>query len=200
MSEPAVRPATLADVTEIAMIHVRSWQAAYRGLMPQDYLDGLDPAARAARWQRNLEALDWSASGVLVVTDGPATASTATASTATASTATASTATASTGIAGFAGYWPTRDADQDPVRTGEVAAIYLHPDAWGQGLGRQLMAATLANLAAAGYRDATLWVLRDNARARRFYSQAGWAADGASKTDDVDGFPLLEVRYRRPLP
>jgi hypothetical protein len=48
MSERAVRPATLADVTEIAMIHVRSWQAAYRVLMPQDYLDGLDPAARAA--------------------------------------------------------------------------------------------------------------------------------------------------------
>ena len=48
MSEPAVRPATLADVTEIAMIHVRSWQAAYRGLMPQDYLRSLDPAARGA--------------------------------------------------------------------------------------------------------------------------------------------------------
>jgi hypothetical protein len=62
------------------------------------------------------------------------------------------------------------------------------------------MTATLANLAAAGYRDATLWVLQDNARARRFYSQAGWTADGATKTDDLDGFSLLEVRYRRPLP
>jgi ribosomal protein S18 acetylase RimI-like enzyme len=182
MSEPAVRPATLADVTEIAMIHVRSWQAAYRGLMPQDHLDGLDPAARAVRWQRNLEALDWSTSGVLVVTAAPETAS------------------AGSGIVGFAGYWPTRDDDDDPVRTGEVTAIYLHPDAWGQGLGRQLMTATLASLAVAGYREATLWVLRDNARARRFYSQAGWAADGGAKTDDLDGFPLLEVRYRRPLP
>jgi GNAT superfamily N-acetyltransferase len=191
MSEPAVRPATLADVTEIATIHVRSWQAAYRGLMPQDYLDALDPAARATRWQQNLAALDWSASGVLVVTAVPETARTA---------PTAGPATASPGIVGFAGYWPTRDDDADPVRTGEVAAIYLHPDVWGQGLGRQLMAATLANLTAAGYRDATLWVLQDNARARRFYSQAGWTADGAAKTDDLDGFPLLEVRYRRPLP
>jgi GNAT superfamily N-acetyltransferase len=195
MSEPVVRRATLADVTEIAMIHVRSWQAAYRGLMPQDYLDALDPAARAARWQRNLAALDGPASGVLVVTAGPETVSPETVSP-----ETASTGIASTGIAGFAGYWPTRDDDDDPAVTGEVAAIYLHPDAWGQGLGRQLMTATLANLAAAGYRDATLWVLQDNARARRFYSRAGWAADGAAKTDDLDGFPLLEVRYRRPLP
>ena len=42
------------------------------------------------------------------------------------------------------------------------------------------MTATLANLAAAGYREAALWVLQDNARARPFYSQAGWAADGAA--------------------
>jgi GNAT superfamily N-acetyltransferase len=187
MSEPAVRPATLADVTEIAMIHVRSWQAAYRGLMPQDHLDGLDPAARAVRWQQNLAALDWPASGVLVVTAAPETAAPETAS-------------AGHRIVGFAGYWPTRDDDDDPAVTGEVAAIYLHPDAWGQGLGRQLMTATLVNLAAAGYREATLWVLQDNTRARRFYSRAGWAADGAAKTDDLDGFPLLEVRYRRPLP
>jgi ribosomal protein S18 acetylase RimI-like enzyme len=193
MSEPAVRPATLADVTEIAAIHVRSWQAAYRGLMPQEYLDGLDPAARVAGWRRNLETLDRSSSGVLVA------ASTQTASTQTASPEITSPETAGPGIAGFVSYWPTRDDDDNPARTGEVAAIYLHPDAWGQGLGRQLMAATLENLAAAGYRDATLWVLQDNARARRFYSQAGWAADGAAKTDDLDGFPLLEVRYRRPL-
>ena len=185
MSDPEVRPATLADAAEIAVIHVRSWQAAYRGLMPQDFLDALDPAARAARWRQNLAALDWPASGVLVVSAGLQAAGPE---------------TASSGIAGFAGYWPTRDDDDDPAVTGEVAAIYLHPDAWGEGLGRQLMTATLANLAAAGYRDATLWVLQDNARARRFYSQAGWTADGAAKADDLDGFPLLEVRYRRLLP
>lgn len=178
MSGAAVRPATLADADEIAAIHVRSWQAAYQGLMPQDYLDGLDPAARAARWRRNLAALDWSARGVLVVTDGDQ----------------------NPGIAGFAAYWPTRDDDGDPARTGEIAAIYLHPAAWGRGLGQQLITATVANLTATGYRDATLWVLTDNARARRFYSRVGWTPDGATKTDDSDGFPLHEMRYRRALP
>ena len=70
MSEPAVRSATVADADEIAAIHVLSWQVAYRGLMPQEYLDGLDPAQRAERWRRHLEALDWSRSGVLVVNAG----------------------------------------------------------------------------------------------------------------------------------
>ena len=41
-----IRPATLADTEGIGLAHVRSWQSAYRGKMPQDYLDGLDPAVR----------------------------------------------------------------------------------------------------------------------------------------------------------
>ena len=38
-----------------------------------------------------------------------------------------------------------------------------------------------------------LWVLRDNARARRFYEGHGWRADG---TERVAG-GVVEVRYRR---
>ena len=34
-------------------MHVRSWQAAYRGLIPQDYLDAVDPSRQLeARAQR----------------------------------------------------------------------------------------------------------------------------------------------------
>jgi hypothetical protein len=32
-----VRPARIEDVADIAQIHVRSWQAAYTGLIPQSY-------------------------------------------------------------------------------------------------------------------------------------------------------------------
>ncbi|MER6578988.1 hypothetical protein [Nonomuraea sp. NPDC001023] len=51
-----IRKATPADAQAIAEIHVRSWQAAYRGLLPQDHLDGLDPAARRPGWERLLAA------------------------------------------------------------------------------------------------------------------------------------------------
>ena len=43
------RPATAADVPAIATVRIRSWQAAYRGAIPQDYLDSLDVDAEAAR-------------------------------------------------------------------------------------------------------------------------------------------------------
>ena len=61
------------------------------------------------------------------------------------------------------------------------------------------MTASLDALAQAGYRQATLWVLESNERARRFYEAAGWWPDGKVKTDCSLGFPLAEIRYRHLL-
>ncbi len=169
-----IRRATMADAVPITEAHVCSWQRAYRGLIPQDYLDGLEPAQRVARWEENLTLVDWSAGGVLVAEDR-------------------------SGVAGFASFGPTRD-DDDRRLVGEIMAIYLAPYAWGKGFGRELMAAAVGALAAMGYGLAMLWVLDGNERARRFYDAAGFQPDGAVKEDRSYGFVLNEVRYRRLLP
>jgi ribosomal protein S18 acetylase RimI-like enzyme len=175
VTTPAIRPATLADTEGIGLAHVRSWQSAYRGKMPQDYLDGLDPAVRTETWRRVMAETEPSRGGVLAaVADGG-------------------------GITGFASFGPSRDHDTDPRQTGEVFAIYVDPDAWGTGTGRELMAGATAELARLGYTDAILWVLDTNDRARRFYALAGWAEDGATKTDASRGFDITEVRYRTML-
>ena len=49
-SETGIRPATASDVSAIGRIHVDGWQAAYRGIMPDDYLAGLSFEQRAAGW------------------------------------------------------------------------------------------------------------------------------------------------------
>ena len=175
MASKAIRQATLADADEIGAVHVRSWQSAYKGLLPQQYLDRLDPAQRAEGWRQILHNTEWSRSGVLVVTGGAE-------------------------IVGLAAYGPTRDEGEDSARIGEVGAIYLLSEAWGKGLGYQLMTSALAKLAAAGYEEAVLWVLDSNTRARRFYAKGGWTEDGTVKRDDRRGFPITEVRYHRPLP
>ena len=46
-----VRDAIPGDADAMGVIHVRAWQAAYRGAMPDEYLDGLDPADRARMWR-----------------------------------------------------------------------------------------------------------------------------------------------------
>jgi ribosomal protein S18 acetylase RimI-like enzyme len=169
-----IRAATAADADAIALVHVRSWQGAYQGLMPQEHLDQLDVAQRAQRWSRGLTSADPFRDATLVTVTGEQ-------------------------VIGFASVGAARDPDADPGDTGEVYAIYLLPEAWGQGLGRDLMTAALARLADLGYQVATLWVLEGNARARRFYEAAGFTTDGAEQTDDTRGFPVPEVRYRRTL-
>lgn len=171
-----VRRARVDDAELIAEIHVRSWQIGYQGLMPQDYLDGLDPAQRLSFQLERLKQADWTRGGCFVVAGDDER------------------------LAGFANVGSSRDEDADTARVAEVKAIYLAPGAWGKGLGRELMAASLRHLAGCGYDEVTLWVLDSNARARRFYQAAGFAPDGAVKVDGSRGFSLAEVRYRRPLP
>lgn len=45
-----LRWARPGDEMAVAAVHVRSWQVAYRGLVPAEYLDGLRPEERAARY------------------------------------------------------------------------------------------------------------------------------------------------------
>lgn len=49
-----IRPATVADAPAIGEIHVRSWQAAYEGLIPADFLARLSAESRAASWARRI--------------------------------------------------------------------------------------------------------------------------------------------------
>ncbi|MBO0884653.1 MAG: hypothetical protein J2P17_30840 [Mycobacterium sp.] len=46
------RPATAADAARLADVHVRSWQWAYLGLMPEHVLAGLDIDQRTERSHR----------------------------------------------------------------------------------------------------------------------------------------------------
>jgi GNAT superfamily N-acetyltransferase len=168
-----IRPAQPTDAAAIAEVHVRSWQDAYRGLLPQDYLDKLDVGRRRAGWDRILAATAWPGTGAFV-------------------------AECSNGIIGFAHIGPARDEDE-PDAVGEMTAIYVLARAWGAGAGRALMAAAVATLADAGFAEASLWVLDGNTRARGFYELAGWAVDGVDRVEERYGFPLREVRYRRTL-
>jgi ribosomal protein S18 acetylase RimI-like enzyme len=168
-----VRHAVPGDATALALVHVRTWQAAYAGLIPQDYLDSLDPAQRETRWQRWLDEV--RPPSAVLVSEGSGDVP-----------------------AGFVAMQPSRDPGADAA-TGEITAIYLLPSHQGRGAGRELMAAAVDHLTASGFLRATLWVLETNVVARRFYEAAGWLPDGTSKVDASRGFPLDEVRYCRAL-
>ena len=173
MASIHVRTATIDDADAMGRVHVRSWQAAYRGIFPDALLDGLDPADRAANWHSAFEARAEPVGGrrLVVELDGD--------------------------VAGFA---LVRSAvNDDEPGLGEVVLLYLEQHAWGTGAGPALFTECVDTLIERGYSSAVLWVAADNARARRFYEREGWSSDGATRADVLDGAEIDEVRYRRSL-
>ena len=52
----AIRAASASDVEAIAALHLASWWAAYRGIVPDQFLHGITLESRIARWQRALSS------------------------------------------------------------------------------------------------------------------------------------------------
>ena len=100
-------------------------------------------------------------------------------------------------LTGFTGCGVSRDSDAGP-EVGEIWSFFVAADRWRAGVGRALMAAALDDLRLRGYSEATVWSFDLNVRANAFYDAAGFARDGATRTEEVWAH-LLEVRYRRAL-
>lgn len=170
-----VRAAAPDDAAAIDAVRFASWQAAYGHLIPGSVFADWDPAALTERMRAALTA--GIRRGLVAETDGA--------------------------VVGFCTYGACRD--DDLPEASEVYAIYARPDHWSTGVGRALLGSALGDLgasagaaagAAAG-RPIVLWVLRDNARARRFYEIAGFTPDGTTRdTALLGGGPLPELRYR----
>jgi ribosomal protein S18 acetylase RimI-like enzyme len=173
-----IRPARPEDAGVVAALRAQSWQAAYAGVIPDDVLaESTSPAsvARQATW-----FLDRWTGMIIAESDGAA--------------------------VGYSSFGRERTSgelgsmpgpDQDPARA-ELYAIYVAPAHWSTGAGRALMDSVLDRAAAAGYERISLWVLRDNPRARRFYGRAGFSVTGESEVLAGLG-GVTEVRYARPL-
>jgi len=97
-------------------------------------------------------------------------------------------------VAGFCSVGP---ADADGL--GEVYAIYLAPEHWGVGLGRDLLEAGERALGENGHHLALLWVLSTNERARTFYERQGWTLGRPIRIENIGGSDVTEVRYEKPL-
>ncbi|PPS72553.1 MULTISPECIES: GNAT family N-acetyltransferase [Streptomyces] len=173
MRSPRIREMTLADCERVAEIRVGGWRGAYRGLIPQSYLDGLSVEVDAERRRQHLSQDDGRVVNLVVEGTGGE-------------------------LVGWACHGPYREGE---VRSedAELYALYVHPDHVGRGVGRALLTESVARCSAAGHGRLLLWVLKGNDRARRFYERAGFRADGVEEPFEVDGVAVLEVRYSRPL-
>ena len=176
-----VRPAEPDDGPSMGRIHVAAWRSAYSGIMPSDYLAGLEEERFGQRWT------DWLSESVPSPADG-----------AREDRPQHLVAELDGEVVAICTVGDLRDGvDGDP--SGELWMLNADPDAFGSGAATMLHAGALSSLRAAGHDMAALWVADGNQRARRFYEREGWHDDGNLRIELVGGADVREVRYSRSL-
>ena len=161
-----IRSAEVEDAAAIARVHVDAWRSTYPGMIPQRYLDRLTVENRSIGWVRLLERAPPDVITLISEDDDQ--------------------------VVGFVTGGRLRHSD---LRfEAEIASLYVLPGRQRAHHGRRLFLAASNRLAKAGYKGLFIWVLADNARARKFYEAMGGVAI-AEITRPFAGQPLREVGY-----
>lgn len=170
--ELRVRKAEEKDIERIAHIHVKTWQCAYKGQIPDEYLAKLSLEKRNSMWTDAIRDPHENRQILVAELDGK--------------------------VIGFCSGGPSRDEDADKT-PGEVYAIYIDQDNLGKGAGSALMKEIFQFLKDKGFYTVSLWVLATNQLAKKFYEKHGWKFDGHTKTELKDGVTFHEERFIKDL-
>lgn len=160
-----IREASEQDAPAISRIYAASWKAAYRGMVPQQFLDELSDDFWTNKFSTWLGSSTLRA-GILQVDEVPA---------------------------GCVAFGESRD--EKLPEWGEIVSIYLHPDFFRKGLGTKLLGYAANELKAAGYPACFLWVLRENRNAQNFYEKNGFVGNGDICHSEIMGTLMTDIRY-----
>jgi ribosomal protein S18 acetylase RimI-like enzyme len=161
-----IRRALLNDDLGIAKVHVDTWRHAYSNIVPASRLAKLDYNYMSDRFSKSiLENVE----NIYVVEE--------------------------TGkIIAFFIFGICRDSDVDSKIAGEIYAMYVLPDYWRKGIGKNICREAEQILKSQTYSQIFLWVFENNNQARQFYEVMGFKKDGAIKVLNI-GAPLNAIRY-----
>lgn len=159
-----IRQAEAADATEIAKVHVLSWQKSYEGLVDQDYLTQMQVGERESNWLRRIT----EANDIVLVAeqDGQ--------------------------IVGF--IHGGKQREDDCPYDAELRAIYILKDFQHEGIGRKLFEEFLNHLEKARFHSMNVWVLAKNFGAGKFYEAMGGKQGGMKESLVIGNkdYPLAE--------
>jgi GNAT superfamily N-acetyltransferase len=156
------------DAREIAQVIIDSWQTAYQGHLPDDYLNNLSINEKTKEWLENIN-LHNSQSAVLV-------------------------AKIDDKIVGVCNFGPSRDEDANP-QTGELYNLYILPKLMGQGIGTALLNKALELLRQSNFKKVILWTSVTNSKSRQFYEKRGWTNEGKIESGLLGDIADEGIRY-----
>ena len=175
-----IRSGVVADAAAIADVHIRSWRAAYRGLILDGALASLDHERLMRIWADRLAGeFTGPGAGVLVAERDGA-------------------------VVAFAGFAPADDPESPKGaerRVVDLGTFYSVPEVWGSGVNRGLAEVVHSAMARGPFDKAVLWVLSANPRARRFYESRGWQDTGVEREEGLLGGTIIRPvsLYRRSI-
>lgn len=167
-----IRKATQEDIPVIAALHIEGWKGAYGGIVDQAYLDSMTLEHRIEKWGEWLNTEEGGEVFLAEVDDKPA---------------------------GFIDIGRTKtpppgSSSIRPSHSGEVYALYLHPDYWRKGIGTLLLKHAARELKDRKHSAICLWVLDANVRAKAFYERMGGQKLGG-KMIEIGSSKLKEICY-----
>ncbi|MGY1858411.1 N-acetyltransferase family protein [Modestobacter sp. SYSU DS0290] len=167
-AEVSVRAATPADAVQIAHVQGITWRTAYRGVLPDDVLDGWDDDAAADTWRRSVAAPPTPAHRVFVALERET-------------------------VVGLAACGPANDGP-DPALL-EIVALAVEPR-WGRrGHGSRLLAAVAEAARSLASPGLVMWLPAGDAVTAGFLTGAGWAADGWTRILDAGTARVPQERW-----
>lgn len=164
--EVLIRQATIDDTKVISLIGVASWKSAYRGIVPDEYLDSLTVEKRERYITASLA--NTAKHFVIAEADGRA--------------------------VGMACFYPSCNGTTNK-EVWELEAIYVLPQYWDKGIGRILINHVFQYMREHNAFVCILWVLNDNYHAKGFYEHICLTNTGVEKTINIGGKDLIEVCY-----
>ena len=160
-----LRHATYDDLEAVSGIYAKSWKHAYRGIVPQAYLDRLPEDFWIPFFSQRLDEGVYS----VIVAEQDNT------------------------LLGCIVYGPSRE--ESHADWGEICSIYVLPSWMGKGVGHLLLQYALQKLQRIGFTQVFLWVLEENTPSRRFYERHGFSFGGDRAQLTIEGVLLSELRY-----
>lgn len=163
-----VRKAMLSDALSIGKIYTDSWKITYRGIVSNSFLDKLNPATSAKKFEG---AIIGNAKNRFVYV-----------------------AEIEKEVVGFVVGGPQKDNPSPEV--GQLHDIYLVSEHQGHGVGRELLTACAGELSKQGFKKMILYVLDENPY-QRFYEAAGGVLEPYQGSIEIgsQNFKLLKYAW-----
>jgi RimJ/RimL family protein N-acetyltransferase len=144
-----IRKAMINETYEFASCKIEAWQSAYKGIIPDEYLNSMSVEQHAERYKEWMK--DQNTEYYFVICNNE-----------------------TAGILVL-----SKCDNEDKPNAGDIIAIYLLKPYWNKGHGRTMMNFAMDRLKQLGYDEVVIWSLEDNIRAKQFYEKFGFVFDGS---------------------